>query len=160
MTSNLLRHPIVGLDGQRIDPASLQGKVLLLVNTASQCGFTPQFAALQALHERFAARGLVVVGFPCNQFGKQDPGSNQQIGAFCQKNFGVSFPMATRIEVNGPQAHPLWRELKQARRGVLGLGRIHWNFTKFLVNRQGQVVGRFAPFTRPEKLAARIEALL
>ncbi|BEV72331.1 glutathione peroxidase [Paludibacterium sp. THUN1379] len=160
MTSNLLRHPIVGLDGQRIDPASLQGKVLLLVNTASQCGFTPQFAALQALHERFAARGLVVVGFPCNQFGKQDPGSNQQIGAFCQKNFGVSFPMAARIEVNGPQAHPLWRELKQARRGVLGLGRIHWNFTKFLVNRQGQVVGRFAPFTRPEKLAARIEALL
>lgn len=160
MQNDILHHPITLINGQTLDPAMLNGKVLLLVNTASQCGFTPQFAALEALHQRYQSQGLVVIGFPCNQFGRQDPGSNQQIGAFCQKNYGVSFPMSERIEVNGSQTHPLWRELKRQRSGLLGLGRIHWNFTKFLLDRQGRVVARYAPFTKPESLAPAIEALL
>jgi glutathione peroxidase len=158
MALDLYSHPVVALDGQPINLEALRGKVLLLVNTASRCGFTPQFAELEQLHQRYQGRGLVILGFPCNQFGAQDPGSNHEIAAFCQKNYGVSFPMAARINVNGPDAHPLWQALKRARRGCLGLGRIHWNFTKFLVNRQGQVVARYAPFTKP--LSARIDALL
>jgi len=122
MPSDLLRHPLTALDGGTIDPATLRGRVLLIVNTASRCGFTPQFAGLEALHRQFNERGLVVVGFPCNQFGAQDPGSNDEIGAFCRMNYGVDFPMAARIEVNGPHAHPLWRELKRARRGFLAWG--------------------------------------
>lgn len=160
MTPALYRHPFSAIDGRTIDLASLQGKVVLMVNTASQCGFTPQFAALEQLHQRYQTQGLVVIGFPCNQFGAQDSGSNAQIGAFCQKNYGVSFLMSERIEVNGPSANPLWQELKRSRRGLLWLGRIHWNFTKFLINRQGQVVARFAPFTRPQALQRQIEALL
>lgn len=160
MTRDLYSHPLVALDGHPIHLEALRGKVLLLVNTASRCGFTPQFAELEQLHQRYQARGLVVLGFPCNQFGAQDPGSNREIAAFCQKNYGVSFPMAARINVNGPDAHPLWQALKHARRGFLGLGRIHWNFTKFLVNRQGQVVARYAPLTKPLTLSAKIDALL
>ncbi|TDR80258.1 glutathione peroxidase [Paludibacterium purpuratum] len=160
MSHDLFDQQINGLNGNPIDPTALRGKVVLVVNTASKCGFTPQFAELQALYARYSERGLVVLGFPCNQFGSQDPGSPQDIGAFCRKNYGVDFPMAERVEVNGAHAHPLWRKLKRARPGLLGLGRIHWNFTKFLIDRQGRVVARFAPMTRPEKLAARIETLL
>lgn len=156
----LFDHSIDGLDGQPIDLTTLNGKVVLVVNTASQCGFTPQFAGLQDLYRRYRERGLVVLGFPCNQFGRQDPGDATQIGAFCRRNYGVDFPMAARIEVNGRHAHPFWRALKRARPGWLGIGRIHWNFTKFLIDRDGRVVARFAPMTSPARIAAKIEALL
>lgn len=160
MSTDLFRHPLTALDGSPIDPATLRGQVVLIVNTASRCGFTPQLAGLEALWQRYRDRGLVVLGFPCNQFAGQEPGSAAEIGAFCRKHYGVGFPLSQRIEVNGAGAHPLWRELKRARPGLLGLGRIHWNFTKFLVDRNGRVVARFAPFIRPERLAAPIEALL
>jgi glutathione peroxidase len=136
-----------------------RGQVLLIVNTASKCGFTPQFAGLEALYEQFRDRGFCILGFPCNQFGGQDPGSNEQIQEFCQLNYGVSFPMFGKIDVNGSGADPLFRHLKNAAPGMLG-DRIKWNFTKFLVNRQGEVVKRYAPTTRPEAIAADIEALL
>jgi glutathione peroxidase len=148
------------LDGKPVDLKRFKGKVLLIVNTASQCGFTPQYAGLEELYERYRARGLVVLGFPCNQFGGQEPGDATEIGAFCQKNYGVSFPMFEKIEVNGEGAHPLYRWLKESAPGVLGSERIKWNFTKFLVNRQGEVEMRYAPFTKPGALAKDIEALL
>ena len=147
------------LDGVEQPLADYRGKVMLLVNTASQCGFTPQYAGLEQLHQRFADQGLVVIGFPCNQFGRQEPGDAAQIGVFCQKNYGVDFTMADKVEVNGGGAHPLWAYLKQQKRGLLGRP-VRWNFSKFLVDRQGRVVARYAPFTRPDKLAASIEALL
>jgi glutathione peroxidase len=136
-----------------------RGQVLLIVNTASKCGFTPQFAGLEALYEQYRERGLTILGFPCNQFGKQDPGSNAEIQEFCQLNYGVSFPMFGKIEVNGAGADPLFAHLKNAAPGTLGK-RIKWNFTKFLVNREGQVVKRYAPTTKPEAIAADIETLL
>jgi glutathione peroxidase len=148
------------LDGQTLDLSSFKGKVLLIVNTASACGFTPQFTGLEQLHQNYAAQGLVVIGFPCNQFGHQDPGSNADIGAFCQRNYGVSFPMMAKIEVNGANAHPLYVWLKQQAPGLLGTQRIKWNFTKFLVGRDGQVRERFAPQTSPEKLHSAVEAAL
>ncbi|MDG0024086.1 glutathione peroxidase [Trinickia sp. Y13] len=135
-------------------------KVLLIVNTASECGFTPQYAGLQQLHDRFAARGFEVLGFPCNQFGKQEPGDAAQIGSFCEKNFGVTFPMFEKIDVKGPAAHPLYRYLTNEAPGLFGTKAIKWNFTKFLVDRRGQVVKRYAPKTTPEAIAADIEALL
>ena len=144
-------------------PVSLEqyaGKVMLIVNTASECGFTPQYAGLQALHQQYAARGLAVLGFPCNQFGKQEPGDAVQIGAFCEKNFGVTFALFEKIEVNGANAHPLYKWLKGEAPGLLGIGRIKWNFTKFLVDRNGNVVKRYAPATKPDAIAADIEALL
>ncbi|WP_119289333.1 glutathione peroxidase [Azohydromonas sediminis] len=150
----------VSIDGQRADFASQRGKVLLIVNTASQCGFTPQFAGLEALWQRYRDRGLVVVGFPCNQFGGQDPGSNAEIGAFCQKNYGVSFPMMAKVEVNGANAHPLWKWLKAQAPGLLGSEAIKWNFTKFLVGRDGRVIKRYAPTDSPESIAKDIEAAL
>jgi glutathione peroxidase len=150
----------VSIDGQRADFASQRGKVLLIVNTASQCGFTPQFAGLEALWQRYRDRGLVVVGFPCNQFGGQDPGSNAEIGAFCQKNYGVSFPMMAKVEVNGADAHPLWKWLKAQAPGLLGSEAIKWNFTKFLVGRDGRVIKRYAPTDSPESIAKDIEAAL
>jgi glutathione peroxidase len=143
--------------------ADFRGKVLLVVNTASQCGFTPQYAGLEKLYETYKDRGLVILGFPCNQFGAQEPGSAAEIGAFCQKNYGVSFPMFAKIEVNGASTHPLYRYLKKEKPGILGPlggGAIKWNFTKFLVNRQGQVVARYAPSTKPQSLAGDIEKLL
>jgi len=143
--------------------ADFRGKVLLVVNTASQCGFTPQYAGLEKLYERYKDRGLVILGFPCNQFGAQEPGSAAEIGAFCQKNYGVSFPMFAKIEVNGASTHPLYRYLKKEKPGILGPlggGAIKWNFTKFLVNRLGQVVARYAPSTKPLSLAGDIEKLL
>ncbi len=140
--------------------AAYEGKVLLIVNTASECGFTPQFAGLEAIYEKYRDRGFVVLGFPCNQFGGQEPGEAEQIGAFCQKNYGVTFPMFDKIEVNGDGAHPLYQYLKNQAKGLLGSEAIKWNFTKFLVNREGKVIDRFAPTTKPEDIADKIEALL
>jgi glutathione peroxidase len=137
-----------------------RGKVLLIVNTASECGFTPQYAGLQQLYARFAARGFEVLGFPCNQFGKQEPGDAAQIGAFCEKNFGVTFPMFEKIDVKGANAHPLYRYLTSERRGLFGTKAIKWNFTKFLVDRDGNVVKRYGPRTPPEAIAGEIEPLL
>lgn len=148
------------IDGSPVALSQYQGRVLLIVNTASACGFTPQFAGLESLHQTYGARGLVVLGFPCNQFGGQDPGSNEQIGAFCQKNYGVSFPMMGKIEVNGADAHPLYRWLCAEAPGLLGSKAIKWNFTKFLVGRDGRVIRRYAPQDAPEKLAGDIEAAL
>ena len=148
------------LDGRTIRLAEFRDKVLLIVNTASKCGFTPQYAALEELYRSHQDRGFAVLGFPCNQFGEQEPGSNHEIAAFCQRNYGVSFPMFARIDVNGPSAHPLYRFLKHSRPGLLGTERIKWNFTKFLVDRQGNVVSRFAPSAKPQNLAPRIERLL
>ncbi len=134
--------------------------MLLAVNTASRCGFTPQYAGLEALHRKFAPRGFAVLGFPCNQFGAQEPGDAAEIERFCSANFGVSFPMFAKVEVNGPNAHPLYRHLTRTKRGVLGTAKIKWNFTKFLIDREGRVVRRFAPATKPEKLERAIERLL
>ena len=136
------------------------GEVLLVVNTASKCGFTPQFAGLEELYEKFSERGLEVLGFPCNQFGKQDPGSNDEITEFCQLNYGVSFPMFGKIEVNGSAADPLYKHLKKAAPGALGTRGIKWNFTKFLVDRDGTVLKRFAPATTPAQIEKEIEKLL
>ena len=151
--------PITLLDGQALNWEHYRGKVLLLVNTASKCGFTPQFEGLEALYQQYKDQGLVVIGFPCNQFGAQDPGTNDEIGAFCQKNYGVSFPMMAKVDVNGSDAHPVFEWLKNQKGGLLTDG-IKWNFTKFLINRQGHVAARFAPLTKPEKLQSDIERLL
>jgi glutathione peroxidase len=148
------------INGDTVNLADYKDKALLIVNTASACGFTPQFAGLEALQQEFASQGLVVLGFPCNQFGSQDPGSNEDIGAFCQKNYGVSFPMMAKIDVNGPQAHPLFQWLKTQAPGILGSEGIKWNFTKFLVNRQGQVVKRYASLDKPASMSADIAAAL
>ncbi|MCK6421366.1 MAG: glutathione peroxidase [Aquabacterium sp.] len=148
------------IQGKRVKLAAYKGKVLLIVNTASACGFTPQFAGLEQLWETYRDRGLVVLGFPSNEFGGQDPGSNDEIASFCQLNYGVSFPMMAKIEVNGEQAHPLYRWLAAEAPGLLGTKAIKWNFTKFLVGRDGQVLKRYAPQDAPEKLAADIEAAL
>jgi glutathione peroxidase len=149
-----------GLDGKDVPLANYQGQVLLIVNTASKCGFTPQYAELEQLYERHSADGLAVLGFPCNQFGQQEPGSASEIGAFCTKNYGVNFPMFAKIDVNGDGAHPLYRFLTGKKRGVLGTRNIKWNFTKFLVNRAGEVVARFAPWTKPAALEPQISRLL
>lgn len=151
------------LDGAPKRLADYRGKVLLIVNTASQCGFTPQYAGLQKLYDTYKDRGLVVLGFPCNQFGAQEPGGANEIGAFCEKNYGVSFPMFGKIDVNGENAHPLYRYLKSEKPGLLGPiggGAIKWNFTKFLTDRTGRIVARYASTTKPESLASTIEKLL
>lgn len=147
------------IDGQPAPLADYRGKVLLIVNTASACGFTPQFAGLEALYKRYAEQGLTVLGFPSNQFGGQDPGSNEEIGAFCTRNYGVSFPMMEKIEVKGSAAAPLYQWLVDQKPGLLGKS-IKWNFTKFLVGRDGQVIKRYAPIDKPEGLARDIEAAL
>ncbi len=147
------------LGGQHVSLADYAGKVVLIVNTASHCGFTPQYAGLEALYNKYAAQGLVVLGFPCNQFGKQEPGGADEIAQTCHINYGVTFPMFEKVEVNGAAAQPLFRYLKKALPGVLG-GRIKWNFTKFLVGRDGKPLKRFAPFTTPEKMEAAIIAAL
>ncbi len=148
------------ISGKPVRLADHAGKVLLIVNTASQCGFTPQFAGLEKLWASYRSRGLVVLGFPSNEFGAQDPGSNDQIASFCQLNYGVSFPMMAKVQVNGSAAHPLYDWLKTEAPGLLGSKGIKWNFTKFLVGRDGQVIKRYAPQDAPEKLAADIEAAL
>lgn len=148
------------IDGQPAPLDTYRGKVLLIVNTASQCGFTPQFGGLEDLHKSYADQGLVVLGFPSNQFGAQDPGSNQEIGAFCTRNYGVSFPMMEKIDVNGADAAPLFRWLVKEKPGLLGIEAIKWNFTKFLVGRDGQVLKRYAPLDKPASIAKDVEAAL
>ena len=148
------------IDGTPVALSQYKGRVMVIVNTASACGFTPQFAGLEALHQTYAAQGLVVLGFPCNQFGSQDKGSNEEIAEFCQLNYGVSFPMMTKIEVNGAQAHPLYQWLSAEAPGLLGTKAIKWNFTKFLVSKDGQVIKRYAPTDAPASLAGDIEAAL
>ncbi|WP_288774861.1 glutathione peroxidase [uncultured Psychrobacter sp.] len=147
------------LSGNNVGFSDFKDKVLLIVNTASKCGFTPQFEGLEKLHQQYKDQGLVVIGFPCNQFGSQDPGSNDEIGAFCQKNYGVDFLMMEKIDVNGNNEHPLYTWLKKQEGGFLTDG-IKWNFTKFLVNRQGEVVERYAPTTKPESIESDIVKLL
>jgi glutathione peroxidase len=153
-------HSAASLEGQPVKFTDYRGKVLLIVNTASQCGFTPQYTGLEALHQRYEGEGLAVLGFPCNQFGDQEPGDAEEIRRFCSLNYGVSFPMFAKIEVNGPGAHPLYVDLKESRRGLMGSTSIKWNFTKFLVDREGEVVARYGPATKPEKLRTAIERLL
>ena len=148
------------ITGARVPLSSMAGKLLLIVNTASQCGFTPQFGGLETLWQTYKDRGLVVLGFPSNQFGHQDPGDNAQIASFCQRNYGVSFPMMAKVDVNGGAAHPLYQWLKSEAPGLLGSQAIKWNFTKFLVGRDGRVIRRYAPQDAPAKLAADIEAAL
>jgi glutathione peroxidase len=148
------------MDGTTVPLKQFQGKVLLIVNTASACGFTPQFAGLEELHQRFGADGLVLLGFPCNQFGAQDAGSNEEIASFCQLNFGVSFPMMRKIDVNGAQAHPLYQWLVKEAPGLLGTKAIKWNFTKFLIGKDGQVIKRYAPTDAPASMAKDIAAAL
>jgi glutathione peroxidase len=143
----------VGLDKWR-------GRGLLVVNTASECGFTPQYAGLESLYRKFEPEGLTILGFPCNQFGSQEPGTEAEIGAFCQRNYGVSFPMFAKVDVKGPDAHPLFQYLTRARKGFLGTEAIKWNFTKFLIDRDGEPVARYAPQTKPEELEAPIRKLL
>ena len=148
------------LTGEPLSLSAFKDKVLLIVNTASHCGFTGQYEGLEALYRQYKDQGLVVLGFPCNQFGAQEPGSAEEIGAFCEKNYGVSFPMFAKIDVNGSNAHPLFQLLKSEATGLLGTEGIKWNFTKFLVNREGKVHERFAPTTRPADLDHDIQALL
>ena len=151
------------LDGQATNLSDFRGKALLIVNTASQCGFTPQYAGLELLYRTYKERGLEVLGFPCNQFGSQEPGTAEEIGTFCEQNYGVSFPMFAKIDVNGERTHPLYRFLKKEKPGLLGPlggGAIKWNFTKFLVDRSGRVVARYASTTKPESLTKDIENLL
>jgi glutathione peroxidase len=148
------------IDGRETSLGEYRGKVLLIVNTASRCGFTPQYRELEEIYQAYGERGLVVLGFPSNQFGGQEPGSDAEIAQFCSMNYGVGFPMFAKIEVNGEGAHPLYRYLKSARSGLLGTERIKWNFTKFLVDRTGKVIGRFAPSTKPTELRTAIESLL
>jgi glutathione peroxidase len=148
------------MDGQTVPLAQYRGKVLLVVNTASACGFTPQFGGLEELHRSYGGQGLVVLGFPCNQFGAQDPGSNSEIAQFCQLNYGVSFPMMAKIEVNGAAADPLYRWLEKEAPGILGSTSIKWNFTKFLVGKDGAVIKRYAPTDAPAALAKDIEKAL
>ena len=148
------------IDGRSVPLAEFKDKVLLVVNTASACGFTPQFAGLEELHKEYGPKGLAVIGFPCNQFGSQDPGSNDEIAQFCQLNYGVSFPMMAKVDVNGPAADPLFDWLRSEAPGILGSKAIKWNFTKFLVGKDGQVVKRYAPMDKPESLKGDIEKAL
>jgi glutathione peroxidase len=150
----------ITLEGAPAPLAEHRGKVLLIVNTASKCGFTPQYAGLEALYRKLKDRGLVILGFPCNQFGAQEPGDAAEIASFCSLTYDVDFPMMRKIDVNGPGAHPLYAYLKSAKKGVLGTQAIKWNFTKFLVDRNGRVVERFAPTSEPKALEGAIEALL
>jgi glutathione peroxidase len=148
------------IGGAEVDLAKYKGKVLLIVNTASKCGFTPQYKGLEQVYEQFKDKGAVVLGFPCNQFGGQEPEGEAEIGAFCEKNFGVTFPLFAKIDVNGGDAHPLFQHLKKAAPGLLGTEAIKWNFTKFLIKKDGSVYKRYAPATKPEELVGDIEKLL
>ena len=152
--------PVTTPEGTEVDLSPYAGKVLLIVNVASKCGFTPQYEGLEALHRQFGGRGFEVLGFPCNQFGAQEPGDAAEIASFCSLTYDVTFPVFGKIDVNGPNAAPLYRYLKQAAPGLFGTEGIKWNFTKFLIDREGQVVERYAPQTKPEDIAGDIERLL
>ena len=160
METSLYDCKALDIKGQDISLGDYAGKVLLIVNTASKCGFTPQYAGLEKLHEKYQDKGLAVLGFPCNQFGAQEPGSETEISQFCELNYGVNFPMFAKVDVNGANTHPVYRVLKSAAKGLLGTEGIKWNFTKFLVDRNGKVVDRYAPTTKPEDIAEVIEGLL
>lgn len=148
------------LDGAPVPLSAWRGQVMLIVNTASECGFTPQYQGLEALHRKYGDRGLVVLGFPCNQFAAQEPGDAEAIASFCSLTYDVTFPMMTKVDVNGAKAHPLYAWLKHEKRGALGTEGVKWNFTKFLVDRDGNVAGRFSPSTEPKAIEGAIEALL
>jgi glutathione peroxidase len=156
----IYKYTATSLSGEEVPLETWRGRALLIVNTASKCGFTPQYAGLQALYEKLEPQGLTVLGFPCNQFGQQEPGNAEEIGVFCQKNYGVSFPVFAKIDVNGPNAHALWRYLTRDKPGILGTEAIKWNFTKFLIDRNGDPVARYAPQTKPEDLEAPVRKLL
>jgi glutathione peroxidase len=158
--SNVFDFEAKRIDGALTSLREFEGQVILIVNTASECGFTPQYQGLQELYQEYQSRGLAVLGFPCNQFGKQEPGSTEEIAQFCETNYGVKFPMFAKVDVNGAAAHPLFRWLKREARGLLGSQRIKWNFTKFLVDRKGHAVRRFASRTKPQDLRRHIERLL
>ena len=158
--SNIYQFEAELLEGDIKALADYKGKVMLIVNTASKCGFTPQFAGLEKLYEKYKPQGLEILGFPCNQVGGQDPGTNKEIGVFCQRNYGVNFPMFAKVDVKGPEAHAIFRFLTREAKGILGSQNIKWNFTKFLVGRNGEVLGRYAPTTKPEALEADIEKAL
>lgn len=160
MSASVYDIEVETLEGKPTTLRAYEGKVLLVVNTASKCGLTPQFEGLEALHRKYADRGLVVLGFPCNQFAAQDPGSAEQIGAFCQRNYGVSFPMHAKIDVNGRDTHPLYALLKREMPGLLGTESIKWNFTKFLIDRKGRVIARYAPRTVPADIEKDLERAL
>ena len=160
MSDSIYDFKATRLNGDEESLDAYRGKVLLIVNTASECGFTPQYAGLETLYQNLKSRDFVVLGFPCNQFGAQEPGDATAIEQFCQVNFGVTFPMFAKIEVNGENTHPLYAYLKHEAAGLLGTEAIKWNFTKFLVDREGQVVERYAPATKPEDLVQAVEALL
>lgn len=150
----------ITIQGKETPLSEFKGKVLLVVNTASKCGFTPQFKGLEKMYEKYKDSGLEILGFPCNQFGKQDPGSNEEISEFCELNYGVSFPMFQKVDVNGDAAHPLFKHLKEQAPGLLGTQAIKWNFTKFLIDQNGKVVQRFAPKDTPEKIESEVRKLL
>lgn len=160
MTSSLFEIPVTAIDGTTTNLSQYHGKVLLIVNVASKCGFTGQYEGLEALYKKLGPKGLVVLGFPCNQFGGQEPGSDAEIKSFCELNYKVDFPLFSKLEVNGAGTHPLFEHLKTKQKGLLGTEAIKWNFTKFLVNRSGEVVKRFAPQTTPAELEKEIEELL
>ena len=158
--SNIFDIPVTTIKGEQTTLEAFRGKALLIVNTASKCGFTPQFKGLEKLYEDYKGQGLEILGFPCNQFLKQDPASDSEISEFCSLNYGVSFPMYSKIDVNGPDTHPLFEHLKSEAKGVLGSQKIKWNFTKFLVDQNGKVLQRYAPNTEPKDIADDIKALL
>jgi glutathione peroxidase len=158
--ANVHQYKVKDASGNEIDLSQYRGKVLLVINTASQCGFTPQYKELEQLHQKYKDKGLVILAFPCNQFGGQEPGSDNEIQQFCQLNYGVSFPVMAKLAVNGPDASPLFEHLKDSARGLMKTRAIKWNFTKFLINKQGDVVKRYAPRTKPASIAASIEDLL
>lgn len=160
MSENIYDFNAMTIEGKPVPLSDYKGKVLLIVNTASKCGFTPQFAGLEALYQKHKDKGLEILGFPCNQFGNQDPGSNEEIKRFCELNYGVTFPVFEKVEVNGDNAHPLFKFLKKQARGFIGTEAIKWNFTKFLVDRNGKVIDRYAPADAPDKFAKDVAELL
>ncbi|MGB3621048.1 glutathione peroxidase [Ketobacter sp. MCCC 1A13808] len=160
MSESVYQFSSVTMQGKELSLSEFKGKVLLVVNTASKCGFTPQFKGLEELHKKYQEQGLEILGFPCNQFLKQDPGSNQEISEFCELNYGVSFTMFQKVDVNGDDTHPLFKHLKAEAPGMLGSQAIKWNFTKFLVDKDGQVVARFAPKDTPSDIEPEIKKLL
>jgi glutathione peroxidase len=160
MAQSVHEFAVKDIKGKEQSLAQYKDKVLLIVNVASKCGFTPQYKGLEELYEKYKDKGLVILGFPCNQFGHQEPGNEEEIASFCSLNYGVSFPMFAKVDVNGKEAAPLYQHLKESKPGLLGTEAIKWNFTKFLVDKQGQVVDRFAPNAEPSSLVTQVEKLL